>query len=197
MTAGIAELERRGIPATVFVTPAYLEGHAFWWDMLTPPNAEGLTDNVRETALTKHRGRQVEIQPPTDAALPRWARCAGTHDLEAALRFDKLSLASHTWSHPNLMRLTDVELANELTTSREWLGRYANRAVSMVSYPYGLADARVWRAAQTAGYTAGFMISGGWIGDQPHDMQALPRLNVPAGVSHAGFAIRAAGMMNA
>ncbi len=34
VTVGIDEIVRREIPATVFVTPAFVDGRSFWWDAL-------------------------------------------------------------------------------------------------------------------------------------------------------------------
>ncbi|MHB1329965.1 MAG: polysaccharide deacetylase family protein, partial [Gemmatimonadales bacterium] len=34
---GVAELEKRRTPATFFVAPGRLDGHAFWWDRLAAP----------------------------------------------------------------------------------------------------------------------------------------------------------------
>jgi hypothetical protein len=50
-------------------------------------------------------------------------------------------------------------------------------------------------ASHDAGYTAGFMIEGGWTTPDPRDPFAIPRLNVPAGVSRDGFVLRAAGLI--
>ena len=44
-------------------------------------------------------------------------------------------------------------------------------------------------------YVAGFMIDGGWTTAAPRDPFAIPRLNVPAGVSRNGFILRAAGLI--
>ncbi|HVI72058.1 MAG TPA: hypothetical protein VM656_11280, partial [Pyrinomonadaceae bacterium] len=32
LEAGVVELQKRSLPATVFVTPAFVGGAAFWWD---------------------------------------------------------------------------------------------------------------------------------------------------------------------
>jgi len=208
MTAGVAELRRRKLPATVFVAPAFVGGGTFWWDLLTPPGACPLDPELRETALTTDAGQHTRILErarekghPTTTSLPVNATCATVADLEAALAHDGLTYGSHTWSHPNLTQLAPKDLANELSAPAEWLRRYDGHVVPAIAYPYGCANEVVWQAAERAGYRAGFMIDGGWVTrplDGPSDARyALPRLNIPAGVSPDGFALRAAGVITA
>lgn len=197
LTVGIEELARRDVPATVFVAPDFVGGRSFWWDALADAE-RGLAPDARERALGEARGIdacvRAVIGTPT-AELPEWARCATEHDIDAALTSARITLASHTWSHPNLMRLDDAELATELARPREWLARYGDRALPVISYPYGLADARVQRAARDAGYRAAFMISGGWTSPPIGGRYDVPRLNIPAGLSRDGFVLRAAGIL--
>jgi len=197
LTAGVAELARRDIPATVFVAPDFIGGRSFWWDALADADT-GLAPQTRERALSEARGIDacVRAMIGTPAAeLPEWARCATEHDIDAALATSRITLASHTWSHPNLTQLTDAELATELTRPREWLARYGDRALPVISYPYGLADVRVQAAARDAGYRAGFMITGGWTSPPIGERYDVPRLNIPAGLSRDGFVLRAAGIL--
>lgn len=201
LTAGIEELRTRGLPATVFITPTFVDGGVFWWDVLADSKT-GLDPQLRERALTTGRGlnasvlalaQDSELRP---REMPAHARGASTNMLDMALKYERLTFAAHTWSHPNLIALTDTELANELSKPLAWLERFGDRALPMTSYPYGLADERVQRATQDAGYSAGFMIDGGWTALPPHDSFAIPRLNVPAGVSRDGFILRTAGLVS-
>ena len=200
MTAGVAELRARGLPATIFVTPSLLDGGSFWWDTFADP-AAGLDSAFRQRALTEGRGLNEEVATVARSAslatheMPAFARGASMNDLFTALDYPGITLAAHTWSHPNLSALPDSMLAAELARPFEWLGQFGDRALPMVSYPYGLADQRVRDAARAAGYTAGFMIDGGWSSAPPRDPFAIPRLNVPAGVSENGFVLRAAGLI--
>jgi peptidoglycan/xylan/chitin deacetylase (PgdA/CDA1 family) len=200
LTAGVQELRTRQLPATVFITPSFLDGRSFWWDTLADPR-RGLDAHVRERALSEGRGLNTEVLAlaarmglPT-YEMPPHARGASTEQLNAALQYDRITFAAHTWSHPNLVSLPNAELAEELQRTRTWLRCFGERALPMVSYPYGLADKRVQNAAHEAGYTAGFMIDGGWTVAAPSDTFAIPRLNVPAGVSTNGFILRASGFI--
>ena len=201
VTAGIAELRKRGLPATVFVAPALLEGRSFWWDELVPAGAAALPEETRNRALTELKGQEDEIRA--------WARLAGwpetrsdrhatgasVAELNQAMTHDGLQLAAHSWSHPNLTAMSDVVLARELNQPLEWLNARFDRVLPYLAYPYGLGDRRVAVAAEKAGYRAGFRIDGGWLpkGNARWD---LPRLNIPSGVSHHGFDLRISGLIS-
>jgi peptidoglycan/xylan/chitin deacetylase (PgdA/CDA1 family) len=200
VTVGVDELRARGLPATIFVTPAFLGGRAFWWDVVADP-VRGLDDGTRARALHEYRGQTDDVVAAMDASgadarVPAHARGASIAELEAALDYVGLTLGAHTWSHPNLTRMNADELRHELVEPRMWLARYEERALPIVSYPYGLANSAVHAAAREAGYAAGLMIDGGWVAPPPRDTFAIPRLNIPAGVSRDGFVLRTAGLLN-
>lgn len=201
VTAGVSELARRGLPATIFVAPAFLDGRPFWWDVLALGRPLGMTDEVRDRALTVHRGDSdailAEADPRGELAtrVPGHARGASVHDLTLTARTAGLTLASHTWSHANLAALDATRLTVELTRSLEWLRALFGNVLSYVSYPYGLSSPRVEQAAADAQYEAAFRISGGWMHVPPQTPFALPRVNIPSGASIAGFQLRAAGLV--
>ena len=201
VTAGVAELARLDFPATIFVTPSFLDGGTFWWDTLADAG-EGLDQEFRADALVTAHGMNEEVihlaaeRGIAQRDVPGHAHGATQAQLTAALAHPGIMLGSHTWSHPNLDSLADADLDEELGRSLHWLAQFGDRAVSMISYPYGLADERVQSAARKVGYTAGFMIEGGWAGSVTNGL-AIPRLNIPAGVSRNGFALRTSGLLSA
>ncbi|HJS48472.1 MAG TPA: polysaccharide deacetylase family protein [Gemmatimonadales bacterium] len=197
---GVGELAARGLPATICVAPGFLGGRSFWWDALASGEG-GLGAATRETVLADCRG--------DDASARAWAaarghdirndlgppfRCATESELASALEHPGISLASHTWSHPNLARLEPDDLRQELERSREWLQRFGPRAEPVVTWPYGLHSAAARSLAAEAGYQAGFRVDGGELRDGA-DRFALPRLNVPAGLSPEGLLLRLAGLV--
>jgi peptidoglycan/xylan/chitin deacetylase (PgdA/CDA1 family) len=200
VTDGVSELVRRGLPATIFVAPKYVDGGAFWWDELTPPGAlapailrsfalEGLQgDDQSIRAWASKHG--VPVTPP-----PSHARVASESELSAAVRKPGITLGSHTWSHPYLPSLSYEEISRELTESWSWLRqRFSDRLVPWISYPYGGVSEDVEEVAAATGHRAGLCISGGRVSrrawERPH---ALPRYNVPAGLTARGFRVRVGG----
>jgi peptidoglycan/xylan/chitin deacetylase (PgdA/CDA1 family) len=198
VTLGVSELSARGLPATVFVTPSFLGGRSFWWDALARPG--GLSPEVRAHAMEELRGQDDAIRewakregfplndPPSDC------RAASMAELEAAAALPGISLGSHTWSHPNLARLAEAELDGELVRPLGWLRERFGTVLPWVAYPYGRWSAVVAGAAERAGYAGGLRVDGGWrrLGEGPPF--AVPRLNVPAGISADGFRLRLAGL---
>lgn len=199
VTAGVKELRARGLPATMFVTPKFLGGRAFWWDALA--SRRGLETEVRTHCLDDCAGDDLAVRtwatsvgyPITEPA--SFALTATELQLDSALDYPRLSLASHTWSHPNLTRISDAQLTFELTRSLSWLmDRYGSRVGSWIAYPYGLTDSNVERFALSAGYSACFRVNGGWWPRLAPRQSSLPRLNVSAGLSIDGFSLRLAGL---
>ncbi len=201
VSLGLAELARRRLPATVFVTPEFLEGGAFWWDELSSPT-HGLDPEIRAAGLDAFAGDDKAIRAwaasqhaPVWAAAPE-ARAAGVADLESATRSGKVALGAHSWSHPNLVEVDNDRLTEELTKPLAWLReRFPKCTVPLLAYPYGRHDARVIRGAAAAGYEAAFAIEGGWVPAQIEKSFSIPRVNVPAGISANGFALWASGLI--
>ena len=69
---------------------------------------------------------------------------------------------SHTRLHHDLTTLSDRELADELTGSRQDLEQLLNEQVTCLAYPYGRYDERVLNASRAAGYHAAFSTQPGF-----------------------------------
>jgi peptidoglycan/xylan/chitin deacetylase (PgdA/CDA1 family) len=199
VTAGVEALARRGFPSTIFVPPAFIGGGSFWWDVLAGPEGS-LADLVRSTVLGSLQGE--------DAAARRWAvehgvpmteppdhaRAASEAELATAAARGPVTFGSHSWSHPNLAGLDPARLSEELTASRDWIaGRFGNRFVPWLSFPYGRYSDSVLGELARAGYRGALRIDGGRLSSAA-PLLALPRLNVPAGLSVEGFSLRLAGL---
>jgi peptidoglycan/xylan/chitin deacetylase (PgdA/CDA1 family) len=200
ITCGVAELRARGLPATVFVSPAFIGGRSFWWDSLAS-GTQGLDEELRSHALTALRGVDAEIRRwaaeagIAEATVPAYARAASEEELARALEHPGLSLGSHTWSHPNLVRLSAAELATELELPMRWLRERFERVLPWLSYPYGMTSPEVEAAVARAGYAAALRVTGGPLPRGGTQRYALPRINIPAGSSRRGFALRTAGII--
>jgi peptidoglycan/xylan/chitin deacetylase (PgdA/CDA1 family) len=200
VTVGVDALARRGLPATFFVAPAFVGGGSFWWDRFSEDATGTLPPSFRDHALEALRGRNAEVEAwATEAgyratALPPHAHAATEEELRRAVWHPGIVLASHTWSHPNLAALDAAELEEELTRPLRWLRERCERVVPWLSYPYGISSPAVERAAAKAGYRGGLRVEGGWVRRRPENPFAIPRLNIPAGLSPAGFALRASGL---
>lgn len=203
VTAGVEELARRGLPATIFVTPGFLDGRSFWWDALAAPGRAGLAPEVRERCLGELRGIDADIRGwargrgmPLREVPPHQAGAAEA-ELRAAHATEGITLGAHTWCHPNLAALAPAELEAEMVRPLAWLRERYTGTLPWLAYPYGLSTPAVEEAARRAGYEGAFRVEGGWMPrpGEPVRLHSLPRANVPAGASLASFELRTSGLL--
>ena len=197
---GVEELTKRGLPATLFVVPAFVGGGPFWWDAVARPDGEGVDRGLRDHALRALAGKDGQVREWAAAhrlrlaAVPEWALVASEQELHAATRHPGITLASHTWTHPNLVQLPPAELEDELRRPLAWLRQRFERVIPWLSYPYGLASRTVEAAAAAAGYTAALVLEGGWCAPGRVRRYAVPRHGVPRDLSVNGFVLCTSGL---
>jgi peptidoglycan/xylan/chitin deacetylase (PgdA/CDA1 family) len=203
MTLGAAELAHRGLPATVFVAPQYVGGAAFWWDRVLLPADPRARADFRQRALVECAGRDDAVRDLAarcgygERDVPAYARCASESEVRDAVGRAGIELGSHSWSHPNLAALTAGEVADEVTRPLPWLRSRFDAVVPLLAYPYGQLSETVAEVAGRAGYSAGLLIAGGWLRRDRRDPMRVPRVDVPAAVSTAGFALKSSGLFAA
>jgi peptidoglycan/xylan/chitin deacetylase (PgdA/CDA1 family) len=161
----IPDLARRGLPGTVFVCPGLLGAEGFWWDRLGD-QPEGLTADPRQTALKHFQGQREEIlrAHPAAVAIPDPMMIPGTAEgLAVCAQIKGITLASHTWSHPNLAEFSENEVEMELRRSVAWLQeRHSHQTrEEHLSLLYGLYDEKVLRVARKAGFRFLYRVEGG------------------------------------
>jgi peptidoglycan/xylan/chitin deacetylase (PgdA/CDA1 family) len=202
VNVGVCELAARSLPATIFVAPLRLNNHVFWWDALLYRGAT-LDEKLRNHALNNLGGADERIRAwaaragiPVRDELPAYAQTATRDELAAALRFPGITVGSHTWSHPNLAALDALEVAEEVSRSREWLhAEFGEKMIDWLAYPYGLESFQARTAIAHACYAGALCIDGGW--HRPTDVSsfARPRLSIGAGLSVAGLRARLQGAL--
>ncbi|OLE19299.1 MAG: hypothetical protein AUG88_01320 [Actinobacteria bacterium 13_1_20CM_4_68_12] len=79
-------------------------------------------------------------------------------------------------------------------TALVWLRERFESVVAWLSYPYGLVTPAVEAAAREAGYTAALTLGGGPFPPARVNRWAVPRENIPSGLSENGFVIRSSGL---
>lgn len=193
------ELAHRGLPSTLFVAPGLLGRRSFWWDELAG-DAGGLDVAVRRHALGVEQGRHDRILRGTEAAelvrpLPASFGGADEGQVRGLHRQGLVTLAAHSWSHPNLTRVDEAALDDEMTRPLEWLRASEGPTLPFVAYPYGLSSPEVAAAAERSGYAGGLLVHGGWFEGSPEPWR-IPRYNVPAGLSEDGFMLRLSGVLD-
>jgi peptidoglycan/xylan/chitin deacetylase (PgdA/CDA1 family) len=197
LRVAVPELVRRRIPATIFVAPGLL-GTQTWWDALADEDVGAVPPAVRDRALTElaGEGEAILAWKPAAAQLPAVSslRIGTEADLIAAAQ-PGITFGSHTWSHANLAALSPDALHRQLRASMDWLRERFSNFTPWLSYPYGLYSPSVERAAADVGYAGALRVDGGWHRSSPgRSAHALPRYNVPAGLSTDGFRLRLGGI---
>jgi len=200
LTAGIDAVVQRGVPALLFVAPGRLGGQSFWWDRLAERFGGTIPEAVRRHALLELGGRDDAVAAAYETggsavALPEFACSGGETQLASAAAQPGISVASHSWSHPNLAALAPDEVRQELVSPARWLAERFGCYAPFLAYPYGCHSPTVELEAANAGYAAGLRISGGWMPLATVDPFQIPRLNVPAGLSLDGFVLRLSGLL--
>jgi peptidoglycan/xylan/chitin deacetylase (PgdA/CDA1 family) len=164
-------LEEYGFVATVFVVTGFTESQAplSWF------------------------GIEHSLDPITAEEL----RPLGWDDLSRLVERG-WEVGSHTITHPLLIDLDDDALRSEITCSRlEIVNRLGD--CKTLAYPYGVADARVADAAETAGYFGACVLTGAHFTDDPYRRPRVGLTNADAGwrlrakLSPAGLALRRSG----
>lgn len=196
MHFAVPELVRRGLPATVFVCPGLLHAEGFWWDSF---DATGRENQVFQKLAADHTPVWSYF---TETGAPRkahsdWRRPAAFAVLEPYLGAvnGPIRFGGHTWTHPNLAALSDLDVRAQLFRTMQWLEREVARPSRWLACPYGFNSSAVGREAEALGYSGALEISGGWVRRTHWDRYSTPRLNVPAGVSQAGFELRISGVI--
>jgi len=203
VSEGVEELVSRGVPGTIFAAPAWLGGNAFWWDEFADAERGSLDRQLRRMALGALAGRQDLIhawaarEGRRPQVMPPFARTATEGDLQAASARPGITVGSHSWSHPNLSGLDPNELREEVTRPLDWLRARVPTTVPVLAYPYGFSTLSSRRAAAAAGYDAAFHLEGGWVAsNQARSARfALPRADIPSGLSLEGFRLRVSGLL--
>jgi len=197
---GVREVVARGMPATIFVAPGLLGARACWWDELADPATGEVAPQLRDRLLAEYAGLEEPIRAwAANAGAPlarptAYTRIATLAELEAAARLPGITVASHSWSHARLDRLPDDALADELRRSLVWLCERIPGTRPWLAYPYGIGSPAVVAAARAVGYQATFRISGEAGASGGATGFEFARMNVPAGMSASGLALRTAGV---
>lgn len=113
---------------------------------------------VREYAkFSKRTGMRLTFF--MTASYPSWTENATL--LRPLVDSGQVQLANHSWSHPNLQKLTDSQIVTELSKTQDFIkNTYGVDARPFFRPPYGNHDARVDKVAASIGYTTPVMWDG-------------------------------------
>lgn len=179
LTTALPILERHRVPAAVFVTTGFVaRTHAPMERAVAQAAQMDIPESVfrrlgvgrpephdpaslyatlrmalRPLDVATRRARQEDLMDA--CGLDTEALLADVLTPEQVVQLDAhplIEVGAHGVSHANLKWARDEELIPELAESRTMLERWLGRSVRTMAYPYGGHDARVRKAARTAGY---------------------------------------------
>jgi peptidoglycan/xylan/chitin deacetylase (PgdA/CDA1 family) len=191
-------LDEHGLPATFFIAPGLLGAGSPWWDALPLEGWERF-----DTVFVQLQAREERVrgwangQGMVSRRLPAIFKPGSVDEALSLAGHDRITVGAHSWSHPNLATLRADELDGELARPGRWIAERFPNSVPWVAYPYGLNSVLVREKTAAAGYEAGLTVQGGWMPRRGADRYALPRQNIPAGLSLRGFMLRLSGLFTA
>ena len=126
--------------------------------------------------------------------MPPWAQ-SGTESEVASWAADRsFGIRGTHWRHANLARLGANEVLEELARPLAWLGSGSDCSPAVADVSVWYCEYGSYKGGPGAGYDAALMVTGGWLPRSPPNRFELSRLNVPAGLTAAGFRLRLAGL---
>lgn len=164
LTEALPELEKKGIPATVFVTTGSVGSEKlFWWDQMAL--AEFPADEIVRECARMRCFEQAEIdkiisevkQKSITNSLPDW-KTFSQNELSKMARHPLIEIGSHTVTHPCLAMCSVEDIVRELADSKKILENWIGHKIHSVSYPYGTRqdfNQDVLAVAKSSGYQLG------------------------------------------
>ncbi|MCK9615162.1 MAG: polysaccharide deacetylase family protein [Candidatus Omnitrophica bacterium] len=73
-------------------------------------------------------------------------------DIRLILQETKITIGSHTATHPDLPQVSDAELKNEISSPKHKLARQFTTKIETIAYPGGAYDERALKEVESAGY---------------------------------------------
>lgn len=183
-------LKRYGFRATFYIATGFVGGRASWMVRDLTAMFPGLKkgDDVSELVSRCDRaqvGRRIpyllrlhparaalEIQALLDAAEFPMMTWAQLRDLHLA----GMEIGDHSYSHPFLTEITDLEVTSELDKSRVMLESEVGRPVRSLCYPYGAYSPHVAQVVRHTGYTSACTTEFGLTNFYSCDRYAMRRL---------------------
>jgi len=196
LDAAEAACERFGVPASIFICPELVGQDGFWWDILASSSGGVVPGEVRSRCLDVLRGEQPRIAGEFgydrngEPTAPSYARPASRDRILELALLDGISFYSHTARHPNLAALSQAAVRREIADARSWFEEAGLReGPRLLAYPYGMHSDQAVEGTRSEGVAMAFTTEGRWLPARVEGLDTfrVPRVNVPAGVTHGAF----------
>lgn len=122
-----------------------------------------------------------------------WSRVVTAGELATYSAHPLVTIGSHTVSHLRLSFANDVQMAQELSESKQILEEWTGKTVEHFAYPNGAYDDRSAHAVHDAGYKSAVTSNVG-INRPGYDAMKLNRLSIPSNICPIEIRARASGL---
>lgn len=195
---GVRELERRGMPATIFVSPGLLGDVSPWWDAMAE---QGVLDpDLRSLVLEKLNGEQdraaqwASQQGLNWSESPPHTRTATEEELLAVADNRGVRLQAHGWGHANMETLEPEAVETECEEVLGWLADHGGDQPPLLAYPYGRVSPEAEKVVREH-FSGAVLVSGGiFQPDSLPNRYRIPRINVDRRLSAQGMELRTSGL---
>ena len=207
LTAGLPELEARGLPAVLFDVPGVLDSSAsFWWVEAETLLAAGRTSHlipdrvagsgppgvIRYLKTVSAERMDAILDELRSGADPVETQQLTAHDL---IELDQrgVRVENHSWSHPLLDLCSQERIDQEIDLAHDRLTEILDRPPTAFAYPNGNLDHRVTSALVERGYSGGFLFDHATVALPVDDRMRVSRVRVNSTTSDDRFAAVVSG----
>lgn len=168
------ELERRGLPATVFVVTGEVGTHPSW----PQRDAARIANDLARHLGAAGGGELRKVQTVLSQRLATWEELA----TGAARGFEVLPHGRH---HRFLDALSEAELEEEIAGAASDLQCAGFPRPCAMAWPYGVTDERAIAVARRAGLAGAFAAECAWVRRRDDDLYRLNRVPVSGATTPA------------
>ena len=169
-------LERYNAPVAIFIpTDSVREGN-YWWEYarIKGQNRYSGIDKLQDFKKLSEEAFRKKIAILKDNyKLNR--SCVTLDELKKLSKHELITIGSHTVTHPILNKCSIETQTNELTESKQILGKWLDIDIDYLAYPNGDYDENTVEIAERCVYKLGFTINPGLIDIKKGNPFVLPR----------------------
>lgn len=182
----IETANRLNIPITIFLTvDPIICGTPFWWSYIKTARNKGMIQFSIEEMKAMDFNRVYEIVNGLKEVIVLGREALTEEQVHDAISHGKVSIGSHTMSHPILPKCSEERVSYEIKQSKDRLEEVFKTAINCFAYPNGSYTEREARILQNSGYELAFTTELSPITpDSLHDNYAIPRMEV---LEHVSF----------
>lgn len=192
----LPELERFGLPATLFMTAGHFTGdlapgQLLWFDQIYDSHGDQLVLGFAETVYRRTRilkrmpeeTRQKVVaqlygaefaRRPVDPDHPR--RLMSLEELKRLADSPLMTIGAHSLTHGLLTRMPQAQARDEISRSRQVLQGLLQQPIETFAFPDGALDETVTQLVRQAGFRAAFSTRPGAVrrGDDRFTLRRFP-----------------------